>query len=308
MRVLVLGGYGAVGRHLVARLRADGDTVLVAGRDPERADLVLDLGEDELRSYRAALAEVDVVVNAAGSEDARLARLAGEVGAAFVDITANAEYVARLRDIEPSGPVIVDVGLAPGVTNLLAMAVHSEGSGPIDLAVLLGAGEEHGVAATAWTYGLLGRNFDAEDGSVRNFSRPTTFQLPGYGRRRRMYRADFSDQHTLTRELGIPVRTYFAVDSRVATAGLAALTWLPGAAKMPRGLHFPGTDQWLVLARPRSGPARWVRGRNQSWATALLAAAAVRRARDCAAGVRPLHQLMALSDLATEENFELGQV
>ncbi|MEV6280408.1 NAD-dependent epimerase/dehydratase family protein [Nocardia sp. NPDC051832] len=306
MRVLVLGGYGAVGRHLVARLRADGETVLVAGRDPERADLVMDLGADELLSYRTALEGVDVVVNASGSEDVRLARLAGAADAAFVDITASAEYAGRLRDIEPVRPVIVDVGLAPGLTNLLAVAVHSPESGPIDLAVLLGAGEEHGAAATAWTYGLLGRSFDAGDGSVRNFSRPSTFQLPGYGRRR-MYRADFSDQHTLTRELGVPVRTYFAVDSRLATAGLAAMTWLPGAAKLPRGLHFPGTDEWLVLARPRSGPARWVRGRNQSRATALLAAVAVRRARDCAAGVRPLHQLMELSELAGAADLELGQ-
>ncbi|MGW0251816.1 saccharopine dehydrogenase NADP-binding domain-containing protein [Nocardia goodfellowii] len=304
MRVLVLGGYGAVGRHLVPRLRAAGDTVVVAGRDPARADLVLDLNDPQ--SYRSALGKVDVVVNASGTEDVQPARLAGAAGAAFIDITANAEYVARLRDTELAGPVIVDVGLAPGLTNLLAVAVHAQTNGPIDLAVLLGAGEQHGVAATAWTYGLLGREFRADDGNIRNFSRPKIFRLPGHGRRR-MYRADFSDQHTLTRELGVPVHTYFAVDSRLATVGLAALTWLPGAAHMPRGLHFPGTDQWMVLARPDSGPARWARGRNQSRATALLAVEAVRRARNCGAGVRPLHQLMTLSDLADVEDFEFGQ-
>ncbi|MEV0250721.1 hypothetical protein AB0H76_29285 [Nocardia sp. NPDC050712] len=305
MRVLVLGGYGAVGRPLVARLRAAGDTVLVAGRDRERADRVVDLGEAELASYRDALAGIEVVVNASGAEDPRLAALAGAVGAAFVDVTASAEYVARLRDTEQPRPVIVDAGLAPGLTNLLAMAVYSPASGPIDLAVLLGAGEEHGAAATAWTYGLLGRRFPTADGLVRNFSRPKVFRLPEYGSRR-MYRADFSDQHTLTRELEVPVRTYFAVDSRLATAGLAALTWLPGAARMPRGLHFPGTDQWLVLARPRSGPARWVRGRNQSQATALVAAAAVRRSAGLAAGVHPLHRVLALADFASEADFEFG--
>ncbi|MFC9895393.1 NAD-dependent epimerase/dehydratase family protein [Nocardia sp. NPDC127579] len=301
MRVLVLGGYGAVGRPLVERLRAAGDSVVAAGRDPVRADRVVDLRD--LDSYRGALEQVDVVVNASGAEDPRLAALAGAAGAAFIDVTASTEYIARLCNTEQSGPVVVDAGLAPGLTSLLAVAVA--GAGPIDLAVLLGAGEQHGAAAVAWTYGLLGHRFRADDGMVRNYSGPAVFELPGYGRRR-MYRADFSDQHTLTRELGVPVRTYFAVDSRLATAGLAALTWVPGAARMPRGLHFPGSDGWLVLARPHTGPARWARGHNQSRATALVAAAAVRRATRLEAGVHPLHRVLALADFASEPEFELG--
>jgi hypothetical protein len=51
---------------------------------------------------------------------------------------------------------------------------------PVDLAVLLGAGERHGAAA-AWSYGLLGRRFrDPGTGEpVRNYSRPQRFDLPG---------------------------------------------------------------------------------------------------------------------------------
>ncbi|MEU8894457.1 hypothetical protein [Nocardia sp. NPDC048505] len=302
MRVLVLGGYGAVGRPLVELLRAGGDTVLVAGRDAARADVVVDLAAPELDSYRAAARSADVVVNASGAEDPRLAELAG---APFVDVTASTEYVARLRESSPAQPVIVDVGLAPGLTNLLVSALAP--AGPVDLAVLLGAGERHGAAATAWTYGLLGRHFTADDGIVRNFSRPKAFDLPGYGRRR-LYRADFSDQHTLTRDLGVPVRTYFGVDSRLATAGLAALTWVPGAARMPRGLRFPGSDHWMLLARADSGSALWARGRNQSRATAVLAAAAVRRTRHLAAGVYPLHRIMTLDDLGSGAGVEFGRL
>jgi nucleoside-diphosphate-sugar epimerase len=71
--VLVLGVYGAVGLHVVSGLRAMGDTGLSAGRDPALADRVVDLSEPDLTSYLAAVGGTDVVVNAAGSADPRLA-------------------------------------------------------------------------------------------------------------------------------------------------------------------------------------------------------------------------------------------
>jgi len=170
MRVLVLGGYGAGGRHLVSMLRHDGHTAVAAGRDTGRADAVIDLDDPELDAYRATLPRVDVVVNASGAENSRLAALAGASDCAFIDISATAGYLDQLRQLPPLGPIIVDVGLAPGLTNLLAIAVHSQAPRPL-------------------------------------------------------VRLDFSDQHTLRRELNVPVRTFFGLDSRLATAALAALTW-----------------------------------------------------------------------------------
>ena len=76
MTVLVLGGYGAVGGHVVDQLRRSGDQAITAGRDPARAERVIDLTEPELNSYRAALTQVDTVVNASGAEDPRLAEVA----------------------------------------------------------------------------------------------------------------------------------------------------------------------------------------------------------------------------------------
>ncbi|MGH3835828.1 MAG: hypothetical protein ACRDSF_09000 [Pseudonocardiaceae bacterium] len=71
--------------------------------------------------------------------------------------------------------------------------------------MLLGAGERHGAAATAWSYGLLGQRFrDHHGGDVRNFTQPRRFDLLGHGRHR-LYCADFSDQHALTRDLDVPL-------------------------------------------------------------------------------------------------------
>ena len=136
-----------------------GDDCLVAGRDPARADRLVDLREPGAASYRTALTNVDVVVNAAGIENPALAAIAAEHGAAFVDITATSGYVAALERLRPPRPVLVSVGLAPGLTNLLAVAVHDSEPGPIAIALLVGAGERHGAAATAWSYGLLGKRF-----------------------------------------------------------------------------------------------------------------------------------------------------
>ncbi|MFC5752181.1 saccharopine dehydrogenase [Actinomadura rugatobispora] len=300
---LVLGGYGAVGREVVARLRQGGDTAVVAGRDAARADRPVDL--TETGSYLAALAGIDVVVNASGVEDPRLAELAATRGVAFVDITATASYVAALERLDPPRPVLVSVGLAPGLTNLLATAVHESAPGPVDLAVLLGAGERHGAASTEWTYRLLGRRFHAHGTTIRNFTRPALFDLPGHGRRR-LHRLDFSDQHTLSRDLDARVRTYFGLDSQPASAALAVLTWIPGASRAPRGLHLPGGDDWLILARGHDGTTRWARGRNQSHGTAVMTALAARTAAGLPPGTHHLHHVLTLRDLPSGQGIELA--
>jgi hypothetical protein len=72
----------------------------------------------------------------------------------------------------------------------------------------------------------------------------TTLRPAGWGRRR-LYRTDFSDQHSLTRDLGVPVRTYFGLDSRLATGALAALTWAPGHPARRGGCTCQAaTDGW----------------------------------------------------------------
>jgi saccharopine dehydrogenase-like NADP-dependent oxidoreductase len=306
MTTLVLGGYGQVGARIVTQLHADGEVALAAGRDPFRADRVIDLHQASEGSLQAALADVDIVVNASGTEDPALVALITQHGAAMVDITATTGYVTALEHFDPPRPVLLSVGLAPGLTNLLAAAVYATTPGPIDLAVLLGAGDRHGQAALAWSYRLLGRHLTepATGARIRNYTQPRRFTLPG-GAQRRLYRADFSDQHTLTRDLGVAVRTYFGLDSRLATTALAALTWAPRVAGVTRGLHLPGSDRWLALARGQDGTCRWATGHNQSHATAVLAATAARAIAQLPAGVHHLHQILTLADVPTGRGIHL---
>ncbi|HEY8527308.1 MAG TPA: hypothetical protein VIL48_20230 [Acidimicrobiales bacterium] len=300
MKALVLGGYGAVGALVVDAVRSAHGVAIAAGRDPARADRVVDLRD--LDGLRAAAADVDVVVNASGVEEPGAVAALTEGGVGVVDVTATATYVAALERLDPAAPVLLSVGLAPGLTNLLAAAVHDTSpADPIDIAIVLGAGERHGDASTRWAYGLLGRHFrdPATGEDVRNYTQRRRFALPGYGTRR-LGRADYADQHVLTRDLGVPVRTWFGLDSRLATLGLAALTWVPGASRAPRRLPLPGGERWLVLARAQGGVTRWVAGRSEARATAEVAAAAARLAGRLPAGVHHLHAVTTLAELLAE--------
>lgn len=159
-KVLVLGGYGAVGIPLMKQLaKVPEISAYSAGRDPARADVVVDLKEPG--AYSTVVRDFDVVVNASGFEDVRLADEAVRGGAAFVDITATSSYCEELEAVD--GPVLMGVGLAPGLTSVLATEAHRLGDGPVDILIGLGGGELHGPAATAWTYGMLGTRFPDPD-------------------------------------------------------------------------------------------------------------------------------------------------
>src|SRR5262249_22172810 len=98
---------------------------------------------------------------------------------------------------------------------------------------------------------------------------------------------------------------YFGLDSRLATAALAALTWIPGGSRAPRGLHLPGSDRWLVLARGREGISRWASGRVESHATAVVAAAAARAVTGLPAGGHHLHQVLTPAAVPTGRGIHL---
>ncbi|NEW37917.1 hypothetical protein GV794_12085 [Nocardia cyriacigeorgica] len=296
MSVLVLGGYGAVGAHLVRLLRAHSIPVLAAGRDAARADRVVDVAA--MDSFTTALTGVSIVVNCAGVEDVRLAQECTRRGVVFVEISATSDYVQALQHVE--GPVVLGVGLAPGLTTLLAVDALSGDPGPVDIMIGLGSGEHHGPAATAWTHRLMGQHFADPSGAiVRNFTKPAHFTIPeqaGYQPFPAL-RADFADQHRLTHEYAVPVRAYLRLDSRLATTGLAALTWAPALrALAPR--RMPGSDRWVVLARPTNGPIRWATGRGQSLATAAVAATTVREvARRPFSAPTWIHELLEIGTL-----------
>lgn len=74
MRILIVGAGGFLGRHLLARLMAEGEQVIAAGRNTERLRCLYpdtptmhcDLSRDIAADWRTRLVGIDIVINQAG--------------------------------------------------------------------------------------------------------------------------------------------------------------------------------------------------------------------------------------------------
>ncbi|MER6678067.1 saccharopine dehydrogenase NADP-binding domain-containing protein [Streptomyces sp. NPDC000983] len=321
-RVLVVGGYGAVGATVAAAL---GEwfphRVLVGGRDGARAQRLggvrVDVTDpDGFRRKLTELGDVAVVVMCVEPPDAAVARVCFEHGVDLVDVGATPallDAVAALHGVAvgTGSTGVLSVGVAPGLTNLLARRAHEEvgGAERIDLTVLLGAGEAHGADAVRWTVENLPRATSAA---------PLRVPLPGYGTRT-AHPFPFSDQHTLARTLDVrQVTTRLCLDSAPLTATLFALR---RAARSPvvrraltasfRRIHL-GDDGFALRADAHRGQRRAsyaLTGRAQSRVTALVAARVTREllTDSLPAGVHHVEQLPAF-DRLPEQLAEHGVV
>ncbi|MFF9868153.1 saccharopine dehydrogenase NADP-binding domain-containing protein [Streptomyces sp. NPDC013953] len=311
-RVLVVGGYGAVGATVAATLSGwFPHRVVVGGRDEARArrpgGVHVDVTDPAaFRRTLTELGDVAAVVMCVEPPDARVARLCFERGVHVVDIGATPrllESVAALHEVAAGAGAtgVLSVGVAPGLTNLLARRAHEAvgGSERIDLTVLLGAGEAHGADAVRWTVDNL---------AAPSAAGPLCVPLPRHGTRT-AHPFPFSDQHTLPRTLdGARVTTRLCLDSAPLTAALFALRRAARHAVVRRALiasfrwvHL-GSDLFALRADAHRGDrhaAYAVTGRAQSRVTALVAAYVTREvlSNSLPAGVHHIEQLPSLSRL-----------
>ncbi|MER5995463.1 saccharopine dehydrogenase NADP-binding domain-containing protein [Streptomyces viridosporus] len=311
-RILVVGGYGAVGAPVSQALSQwFPGRVLVGGRDGDRARQLGGVRVDvtDPAAFRQSLDElkdVVAVVMCVEPPDAGVARVCFERGVHLVDIGATLRLlddVAALHEVAAGTGAtgVLSVGVAPGLTNLLARWAHEAvgGAERIDLTVLLGAGEAHGADAVRWTVENLARS--ARGTALR-------VPMPGYGVRT-AHPFPFSDQHTLPRTLEVgQVTTRLCLDSAPMTTALFAAR---RPARHPavrraltasfRHIHLGG-DGFAVRADAHRGPhhaAYALTGQKQSRVTALVAAYATRELLTASlpTGVHHIEQLPALSQL-----------
>ncbi|MEV6202703.1 saccharopine dehydrogenase NADP-binding domain-containing protein [Streptomyces sp. NPDC051771] len=320
--VLVIGGYGAVGRHTataLTRLLPDA-TVLTAGRRPERAapvagTVALRLDTADPDAMDAAPPDVDTVVMCASHENARIARACLERGIHYLDVSASHPVLAAIEPLDPTArrtgaTAVLSVGLMPGVSNLLARHLTDRHPGAdLRISALLGSGDRHGPAALEWTLDGLG--------SLRG-SWTADFPAP-YGRRT-VHRFPFSDQYTLPSTTGAATAaTGLCLDSRPVTHLLRAA----GRPAVARFLRRPdvrrlllaaldaahvGGDGFAVTVQTEDTTVAFT-GRDQSRATGLATALAVTRLPLLNPGVFHLDQVVEpigfLGELATHGSFTL---
>jgi saccharopine dehydrogenase (NAD+, L-lysine-forming) len=256
-RILVIGGYGMVGRRICKELgRRYPGRVFAVGRDLKKATdfsatttgavgpLRFDMHGDE--TPERLLKNAQLVIMCLDQSDSRFleACILGRV--TYIDITASADFhrmAERLGNVAKhiETTAILSVGLAPGLTNLLVKYITAEFDEIDDanIAILLGLGDRHGRAAVEWTvdnlhgdYEVLGRNGGTKRVQALSEGRRVTF--PGIGMRT-AYRFNFSDQHILPRTLSIPsVTSRLCFDSEIVGRLLAFLKRVGALALLRR--------------------------------------------------------------------------
>lgn len=301
-KILILGGYGAVGREAATALRRHLPTVsvTVAGRNPRPVPGTTPMRVDvtDPGDVARALDGMDTVLMCVERDNVGLARACLERGVDYLDVSASQQVLAGIEELDElarrnDATAVLSVGLAPGVTNLLARhCLEQSRAEEARIGVLLGSGEQHGPAALAWTLDGLGQL----DGSW-----PMPFPAP-HGNRI-VHRFPFSDQYTLSGTLGVTdVHTGLCLDSRAITALLAA-AGRPAAARLLRrpqvrkvllallGRIHLGGEAFAVTAQSGAVTATFS-GVRQSRATGTAAALLIRRLSAFPAGVAHIEQLV----------------
>ena len=279
--ILVVGGYGAVGRHIVARLHASlpHARIIVAGRALDKAQALADTFASRVSARQIDLtsrASIDavfplaslVVLNTeAGTQMA--ARACIDHGISMVTVAASVPVLRALEELSAQAraaqvSLVTEVGLGPDLTNLMLHEVVRQlpGATVAQVIVQLGLIGEHGAEAMDWT---MARSLEARS-AVR-----IDPALPAIGRH--VIAVDFVDPDKMERELRVDtVFSALALSPKWSTRLLPVLA--PVLARFPTllsvsqpvltgvfgALRLTG-DSVLLVARAGASPRARPRGR-----------------------------------------------
>ncbi|MFZ5894702.1 MAG: saccharopine dehydrogenase family protein [Myxococcota bacterium] len=160
--LLVVGGYGVVGRRVVARLAPllPGQ-LIVGGRDESKAAILShDVGNgtrgrkidvNVRSSVDAALEGVGTVLSCVAQSEPHLLRAAVARGLAYTDTSPRLAFWRATDELvdqaqHTGARIVLGAGLSPGVSNMMAarMAAMLGGVDMIETAIALSLGDEYG--------------------------------------------------------------------------------------------------------------------------------------------------------------------
>ncbi len=345
--ILIVGGYGQVGFFIAQRLAPlFPDRVSIAGRNIDKAKAAsarigygvngraIDIFSEQ---STAALDGVALVVVCLDQNHTHFVEQCLSRGIHYVDISAEYDFQSRIEKLDSlakqnSATAMLSVGVAPGLTNMLAARVHErmEHVEQIDILIELGLGDQHGQAALEWMIDNLSAEFEIkQDGrtrAVKSFGDRINISLPGQKKNSFAYRFNFSDQHVIASAFNLPnVSTWLRFDNRFATFMVAKLsqTGLSKMLKWPllrkaaiwlfMNVHI-GSDICGVAARASGRTSEGAKtltlgliGNNEAQMTAIVAAETARQVfeGDLPAGVLHSNQAIALDPVISALKKEL---
>ena len=247
--ILIVGGYGVVGRRIAADLGPDfPGRVVLGGRNLLRANEAANaLGHGtrgrridilDARSVADALDGVATVVSCIDQPGRSLLQAAIARGLSYTDITPHLTELGRgvaydsiNAAARASGArIVLGTGIVPGISSVMvrALAERLGGCDEIDTALLLGANDISGPASFDYFLQELTMPFDirvdGRDIKAAAFSAPRWVDFPEPVGRQTAYLFPFSDQVLYPRTMGArTVLTRLAIEPVWLARCLAAL-------------------------------------------------------------------------------------
>jgi short subunit dehydrogenase-like uncharacterized protein len=226
--ILIVGGYGVVGRRIASELGPEyPNRVIVAGRHPARADKIaaaighgtrgrsIEIAEPS--SIASALEGVAIVISCVDQPSRTLLWAAIERGLRYTDITPHLTELGRGAAYEKidaaaraSGSrLVLGTGIVPGISNVMVRALSDAlgGADEIETALLLDAADVSGPASFDYFLQELAMSFNVhvcgEDRPARAFSAPRLVEYPPPVGVQLAYLFPFSDQVLYPRTMGV---------------------------------------------------------------------------------------------------------
>ncbi|MCB0871317.1 MAG: hypothetical protein KDB52_10840 [Solirubrobacterales bacterium] len=250
--IVIVGGYGHVGLNLARQLApVYPGRVVLAGRSQTRADrAAAEIGYGSRGLWLDSAAGLapsgaGTVIMCLDQFDPSFASDCLSSGMGYLEISADGRILDMVEALDPTakrkgGAGLLDVGFAPGLSNLMArLLVESvEEVRQLDILVLLGVGDDHGTAALEWTLDKFDSEFIAyEDGLPQWFraQRETrTVEVPGHRWPLMGVRFDFPEQRSLFRTLGVPTVSSWMVTMPPSVARSMRIAALAGGGELTR--------------------------------------------------------------------------
>ena len=253
-RVLVIGAQGVLGGLLDQAFETAGWAVVRAGRRPDPGAGFRHVDLDEPETVAAATGEADVVINVVPDRGLTAERMVLDRGGLLINVSAMpAEAGRRLRQQAGTarGTVVMNAGIAPGVTNLIAadlLATHPEAD-EVELAF---------TVSTKSTSGRAGGDFGHRNLTTVGRHRTKVIPLPQpFGPRRCLGFAE-PDGGWLGRVVSDRVVSpYVCIAERATHRAMLAFNTAGLISRLPRAAFDspPGTHRGDISDEP---VAHWI--------------------------------------------------
>lgn len=326
-KIMIIGGHGKVGQYITKELQ--NYNLILAGRS-----------EDKMRSFlqkeniQAEICPMDIhnidfaklenvgwVIVCIDQENTKLVEFCDAHEIDYMDVTANSEYIEKIQQLKLQGSskILLGIGLAPGLTNLLAekFVMMNSSANRINIEVILGLGEKHGEAAIQWTLDNFLKSYNHKTlGSIHPFTLKsavhTGHKILG------TCNFNFVDQHMLNLKYKEKTfTTYLGFDQPIATKAIYIVNKLRllrllkfksiyhAAESFLRNPKF-GTDLFIITVQAgEKAISAW--GHDEGRFTGLIAAEAAKQmaTKRLDNGLLGISDVIRIEDLADNELFGL---